>query len=81
MAEARKAADAVFNELGITIMEGSKVTIPNFGNFDIRTTKPRVINDLAGGGVKRTTSRDKPVFRPSKSLIDKLNQVKGGARV
>jgi nucleoid DNA-binding protein len=70
---AQRLVDAIFDELSQRMVCKQPITITNFGSFNLRTTKPRAVNNLRGEGVSYTSSRDKPMFKPSRKLLHRIN--------
>jgi len=71
--EAQSIVDIVFDEIEARLLKGESVNISNFGVFESRTRQARVGTDPKTHKVINLKETKTVVFRPAKTVKDKLN--------
>lgn len=63
---------ATFNAIAEALVEGEKVTLVDFGTFEVRTRQPRTGRNINTGEKVRIPAMRVPTFRPGKGLKEKV---------
>ncbi len=69
-----RTMDAVFQTLAEVLAEGDRLQITGFGVFNTRRRAARSALDPRTGGRISVSAQTMPVFRPTKTLKERLNQ-------
>lgn len=72
-AQAGKAVDAVLSAIKAELVEGGKVSLAGFGNFEVRHRPARTARNPQTGEAVAVAARKAPAFKPSKTLKDAVN--------
>src|SRR5215470_2507689 len=72
--DAERIANAVFNEIAVSLSRGDRVELRGFGAFWVRRRKARVGRNPRTGTSVQVAERHVPRFRTGKQLRDRLNQ-------
>ena len=79
-AEAERFVEAVIETLAERLSAGEEVKIVNFGRFSVRAKGPRVGRNPKTGVPAPIAARRVVVFRPSRTLKNRVNAGKLGTR-
>lgn len=72
--ESKKALEATTNTITNALSDGEKVQITNFGNWETVTRKAREGRNPQTGKKIHIPEKKAVKFKPSKTLIEKLNE-------
>ena len=72
--EAAAAVNAMIDTIASTLAAGDKVLLPGFGTFEVRQRPAREGLNPRTGEVIKIAAKKTPVFRPGKTLKDKVNE-------
>lgn len=72
--DAEKAMDAVFEALSDVLVQNDKLQISGFGTFETKERAARTGHNPRTGESIDIAAATMPVFKPSKTLKDKLNE-------
>lgn len=72
--EAADLIEKLFDAMKNTILEGNSIKISGFGNFIVRTKKPRVGRNPQTGETIEISARRVLTFKPSQVLRDAVNK-------
>lgn len=72
--ESSDLVELVFNTIKETLQKGEKIKLSGFGNFVVRSKKPRIGRNPQTGEEMEITARKVLTFRPSQVLKSALNQ-------
>jgi integration host factor subunit alpha len=72
--EAADLIEKLFDAMKNTILEGDSIKISGFGNFIVRTKKPRIGRNPQTGETIEISARRVLTFKPSQVLRDAVNK-------
>ena len=72
--EAADLIEKLFDAMKNTILEGESIKISGFGNFIVRTKKPRIGRNPQTGETIEISARRVLTFKPSQVLRDAVNK-------
>jgi len=72
--ESADLVEKLFDVMKNTILEGDSIKISGFGNFIVRTKKPRVGRNPQTGQTIEISARRVLTFKPSQVLRDGVNK-------
>ena len=72
--ESADLIEKLFDVMKNTILEGESIKISGFGNFMVRTKKPRVGRNPQTGQTIEISARRVLTFKPSQVLRDAVNK-------
>ncbi|OGP13765.1 MAG: integration host factor subunit alpha [Deltaproteobacteria bacterium RIFCSPLOWO2_02_FULL_50_16] len=75
--ESADIVELVFDTIKETLEKGEKIKISGFGNFVVRTKKPRIGRNPQTGEEIEISARKVLTFRPSQVLKSALNKGRG----
>lgn len=73
-ADAHKGLDAFMGVIEAQMKAGETVQLVGFGNFEPRQRAPRKARNLQTGEMMDIPAQVSPVFKPSKSLKERINK-------
>ena len=76
--EAGDIVELLFETIKDTLGKGERVKVSGFGNFDVRSKRPRLGRNPQTGDAMQITARKVPKFKPSQVLKDALNESRDG---
>lgn len=76
--ETEPLVEAVLAGITSALMQGEKVDLRGFGNFQVRAKKERQGRNPRTGETTTIAARKVAVFKPSKELAGRLNGAPGG---
>lgn len=71
--KAKQVLDVILQTIKERLADGEKVSLARFGTFDVKTNRPRKYRNISTGKILITTTKRLPVFRPSSSISNLLN--------
>jgi len=71
--EIKEGLETLLAILEESLIKGERISISGFGTFLVRLEKPRKGRDFRTGEVREVSPRKRPVFRPSRKLLEFLN--------
>ncbi|MFT3969886.1 MAG: HU family DNA-binding protein [Micropruina sp.] len=71
---AENAVDAVLELIATEVSDGEKVTLPRFGVFEVRHRAARPGRNPRTGAPITVAERRVPVFRPSSTFRERVNE-------
>lgn len=72
--DTEKTMDALFAAIGDALVSGDKVQIGGFGSFETKQRAARTGHNPRTGEEIEIAAATTPVFKPSKTLKDKVDQ-------
>jgi len=72
--ESADLIEKLFDAMKNTILEGESIKISGFGNFIVRTKKPRIGRNPQTGETIEISARRVLTFKPSQVLRDAVNK-------
>jgi DNA-binding protein HU-beta len=72
-ADAARAVDAVFEQIGIAMRDGKSVILIGFGTFSVRKRPARTGRNPRTGAALEIPNLNVPIFKPGKALKDSIN--------
>ena len=72
--DSERTMDAIFQTLVEVLEEGDRIQVTGFGVFNTRRRAARSALDPRTGGRISVSAQTMPVFRPTKTLKERLNQ-------
>ncbi len=72
--ESADVVELIFDTLKDTLQRGERIKISGFGNFVVRSKKPRIGRNPQTGEEMTITARHVLTFKPSQVLKQALNQ-------
>ena len=72
--DSERTMDAVFQTLAEVLAEGDRFQITGFGVFNTRRRAARSARNPRTGGRISVSAQTMPVFKPTKSLRERLNR-------
>ena len=72
--DTEKTMDALFAAIGYALASGDKVQIGGFGSFETKQRAARTGHNPRTGEEIEIAAATTPVFKPSKTLKDKVDQ-------
>ncbi len=76
--ESARLVESVLNEIAGSLVKGEAVKISSFGSFSVRQKGQRIGRNPKTGEEVPILPRKVLVFRPSRVLKDRINDVLGG---
>lgn len=69
-----RVVDLFFNEILLQLEGGGRVELRRFGIFSARSYEAHIGRNPRTGAAVRIQSKNRPYFRPGKSLLTRLNK-------
>ena len=69
--ESDSLIDLVFNSMKEELKRKKRVYIRNFGSFEVRKYKAKIIKEIKYGTISTIEAREKVKFKPSKNILKK----------
>ena len=73
-ADAKRAADTIFNEIVATLKKGGRVELRNFGVIFVKTRKARMGRNPKTGAQVMVSEKRVPFFKAGKAVKKALNK-------
>lgn len=73
-ATAKRHVEAFLDVIEAALVRGEKVTIPGFGNFEVRERSARQARNPQTGETIQVAASRAPAFKPGRPLKDKVNK-------
>ena len=76
--EAALVVETIFDAMGSTLKDGGKVSIPDFGSFEVRERSARKGRNPQTGEEMQIAASKIPAFKPAKKLKEAVKDTRVG---